>query len=280
MEQTHLAAQPHAVWGSAPFEAVAPTISDVHERVIGRVHPTSSVRWLDVACGTGNLAVRVAQAGANVSGIDFSPRMIETAHDIAKESGVRVDFRVASFDYLPYPDETFDVVSSTFGVMFASDHPATAAELARVASPGGTIALASWTEEGGDGDLFRLIGRFQPPPRPGAANPFRWGDPEYVDELLGHDFELSHEEQDSVLHISSGEEYWRLFSASFGPLKSLIDMLEPTRAEALHAAWVDWAEEMREGDEIVHHREYLLTLGTRRSRAGVQHMHVQGASDN
>jgi hypothetical protein len=150
--------------------------------------------------------------------------------------------------------------------MFSDDPSASAAEIARVTRSGGQIALAAWTEEGGDGDLFRLIGRFSPHPREVTPNPFDWARITYAGELLGGAFDLEIADYDSVLTIKSGSAYWELFSTSFGPLRALLESLSPERRADLRTAWVSWAESMRQGGEVVHHREYRIVHGVRLPR--------------
>lgn len=252
------------VWGSAPFERIAAGIADVHELVVERLAPREGTAWLDVACGTGQLALMAAEAGATVTGVDFAPHLVETARRLATERGLDVRLEVGDAERLPYADGSFDVVTSTFGAMFAPDQRAVARELARVVRPGGRVALATWIPEGGVGDLFRLVSPFQPAPPPGAGNPMDWGNEEHVTSLLGDAFDLSFERRDSVDRHESGEAYWDLFVTAFGPVATLAAALGPDRREELHRAWVDWAESMRDGAGVVQHREYLLTVGTRR----------------
>ena len=142
------------VWGSAPFEHVAETIADVHDAVVEAAGPAEGKQWLDVACGTGDLAVRAARNGADVVGVDFAPPLVETAKKRASEAGLSIDFRVGDAEALPFDDASFDVVISTFGVMFAPDQSRTAGELARVTRPGGRLALATWMPDGGIGKMF------------------------------------------------------------------------------------------------------------------------------
>ncbi len=146
--------------------------------------------------------------------------------------------------------------------MFAPDHEAVARELARVTAPGGRIALANWTPTSGLADLFRIMGKYQAAPPP--SSPFDWGDESVVDALLGASFELDLETRVSTLELESGEEYWNLFSSSYGPTKSLVEAIGE-RGEELHRDWVDHFEENhRRNGGIVHEREYLLVLGMRR----------------
>jgi SAM-dependent methyltransferase len=250
------------MWGTGPYQRITETIPDIHELVVERLDPRPDQRWLDLACGTGAVAERAAARGAAVTGIDLAPVLIETARERASEHGLEIDYRVGDCEHLDVPDGSFDAVSSTCGIMFAPDHEATAAELARVTRPGGRIGLANWTPTGGLARMFRMMAPFQPAPPP--SNPFDWGDETRVRELLGDAFELELEEHVSTLRMPSGEAYWELFSTSYGPTKTLADSLGDRREE-LHRAWVDFFESnYSDNGEIAHIREYLLVVGTRR----------------
>jgi SAM-dependent methyltransferase len=190
--------------------------------------------------------------------------LIDTARERAAEEGVNVQFEVGDAEAMTYGDASFDIVTSTCGVMFAPDHAAIAGELARVTKPAGRIALACWTPEGGLGQMFGMMRPFMPPPPEGAGSPFAWGKEDHVRDLLGETFELEFEEHDSILRTADGEEYWELFSSSYGPTKTAAEALDDGRREEFHRAWVDFFEARRDGDAVVHHREYLLTVGTRR----------------
>jgi ubiquinone/menaquinone biosynthesis C-methylase UbiE len=253
------------MWGTGPYQNITETISDIHELVMERLSPRPGERWLDIATGTGAVAERAAQRGAAVTGIDLAPALIETAKERARERGVEIDYRVGDAERLELDDASFDVVSSTCGVMFAPDHAATARELARVVTRGGRIGLANWTPEGGLARMFAMMRPFQPPPPPGADNPFDWGSEARVEELLGDAFDLELERHVSHLRVPSGEDYWRLFSSSYGPTKALADSLDRERRDEFHRTWVEFFEANygRDG-EIDHDREYLLVFGTRR----------------
>jgi SAM-dependent methyltransferase len=264
MAFAELKARQSVMWGNGPYERITNTIKDIHERVIERVDPKPGERLLDAATGTGAVAILAAKRGADVVGQDLAPVLIDTARERASEEGVTVQFEVGDAEAMTYDDATFDIVTSTCGVMFAPDHPAVAGELARVTKPGGRVALACWTPEGGLAQMFGMMRPFLPPPPEGAGSPFGWGNEAHVRELLGDAFELEFEEHDSILRTADGEEYWELFSTSYGPTKTAAEALDAERREEFHQTWVDFFEERREGDEVVHHREYLLTLGTRR----------------
>lgn len=261
-----LKARQSQVWGNGPYQNVTETIADIHETVIERLAPEPGERWLDLACGTGAVAERAARRGARVTGIDLAPALLQTAQERARAAGLEIDYRVGDCENLTeIGDGTYDCVSSTCGIMFAPDHAATAGELARVLRPGGRLALANWEAHGGVGELFTLMAPYQPPPAPGADSPFAWGDEGNVTRLLGEAFQLRFEHLDSTYHVGSGEEYWQVFSSSYGPTKTLAESLEPDRRGLLQRDWREFFErEYRREEEIVHPREYLLVLGTRR----------------
>ena len=250
------------MWGNGPFQNVAETIADVHTLVVERLDPQPGDEWLDLATGTGAAAELAAKRGASVTGLDFAPVLIETAKERAAEQGLAIEYVVGDCEDLEFPDASHDKVSSTCGIMFAPDHEASARELARVTRPGGRIALANWTPEGGLGRLFKLMAPYQPAPPP--SSPFDWGKESRIRELLGDAFDLEISEHVSTFRVPSAEDYWQLFSTSYGPTKTLAEAIGDRR-EGLHHDWVEFFESNYRSDgEIVHTREYLLVLGTRR----------------
>lgn len=256
--------QQSTMWDSAPFERVAEHIADIHDDLVERLEPLEGAAFLDVACGTGGVSERAAARGADVTGSDFAPGLVETARRRAEERGLEIRYEVGDAEALPYENGSFDVVASCFGVMFAPDQRAAAAELKRVCRPGGRLGLACWTSDGGIGDLFRMIGAFQPPPPPGIGKPLDWGTREHVRELLEDSFELEFVDLESPQLGESGEQLWELFSTSFGPSKTLADALTPDRREEYHRASVEFYEGYRDDDGIRHPRHYLVTIGRRR----------------
>jgi SAM-dependent methyltransferase len=214
------------------------------------------VRWLDVATGTGEVALRAARAGAETVGIDIAPAMIEAAR--AKADGLPVRFEVGDAQALPYGDAEFDVVSSVFGAIFAPEHAAVAGELARVCR--GRLGLTAWRP---DAELAELYGRFGLTTPEGRA-PFDWGRDEHVRELLAHAFELELVSSTWRLDGASGEELWELWSSSAPPFKAMVDALAPEVRTDFRAAYVEYCERHRDGDRVSVPREYLLVLGRRR----------------
>lgn len=254
------------VWGTGPYQNITETITDIHERVIDRLEPEPGVKWLDLACGTGAVAERAAERGADVTGVDLAPALIETAQERARERGLDIDYRVGDCEHLELVDGAFDVVASTCGIMFAPDHEASARELTRIVKPGGRIGLANWTPaEKGLAAIFRIMKPFQLTPPAGAGYPFDWGDEQHVRDLLRDAFELDIEQHVSPLRLPNGEAYWQLFSTSYGPTRTLSESLDDGRREELHRSWVDFVDtELARNGEIEHEREWILVLGTRR----------------
>ena len=257
--------QRHAVvWSSGPYQGITETIKDIHQVVIERLDPQPGQRLLDLACGTGAVSELAAATGAEVVGVDIAPALIEQAKERAAERGLDIDYRVGDAEALDLEDGSFDLVTSTCGVMFAPDHQAVARELARVTKPGGRIGLVNWTPDSGLARLFGVMRPFQPAPPPdGVASPFDFGREDYVRDLLGGDFELELVSGDSVLESDSGETVWQLFSTEYGPTKTLADSLDDERREELRQAFVDLHEESRTNGGIEFSRTYLLILGTR-----------------
>src|SRR4051794_9807696 len=162
----------------------------MHESIVHALAPRVGERWLDVGCGAGHMAELAAGAGARVTGIDLSPRLIDVAKARADAGGYDIDYRVGDAENLDVEDASFDAVVSSVGMIFAPDHAAVAAESARVTRPGGRLAFSAWTPEGTVGGMFKRLASFQPPPPEGAGSPLQWGSEDYTRGLLGDSFEL------------------------------------------------------------------------------------------
>jgi SAM-dependent methyltransferase len=252
------------IWGTGPYQNVTETIADIHERVMQELHPQPDERFLDLACGTGAVAELAAATGAHVTGLDLAPALIETARERALQRGLDIEYVVGDCEAVPFEDGSFEIVSSTCGVMFTPDHEASARELARVTASGGRVALANWTPGSTLAGMFGVMRPFQPPPPEGAGSPFQWGDEQHVRDLLGDAFDLQLETHESTLVHESGEAVWELFASSYGPTRVLAESLDDDRREELHRAFADFHEEHRVNGGIRMPREYLLVLGRRR----------------
>ena len=172
-----------AMWMAGDFGQIAKIIESGADEFISRLALKPGDRVLDVACGSGNLAIPAARAGAVVTGVDIATNLIEQARARAATEGLTIQFDEGDAEALPYPDASFDVVVSMFGAMFAPRPELVAGELVRVCRPGGRIAMANWTPEGFIGQMFKITGKHVPPP-PNMPSPIKWGDEETVRERL------------------------------------------------------------------------------------------------
>jgi len=254
-----------AVWSAGRFEEVAPSIHDMHVALVEALDPQPVDRWLDVGSGAGNLAELAAGAGARVTGIDLSPRLVEVAKARAEEGGYDIEYRVGDAESLDVEDASFDKVVSSVAMIFAPDHDAVARELTRVTRRGGRLAFSAWTPEGTIGEMFAAFGPFQPPPPPGAGSPLMWGREDYVHEKLGQAFELSIERRISREEGESPEQAWEYFAPRFGPVKTLLDNLpDERRHEFEQVARAHWEKRRQPDGSYLDEREYLLVTGSRR----------------
>ena len=253
-----------AMWGAGPFEQIAVTLVEMHDALIAAVEADPGDAWLDVACGTGELVFRAAATDAAVTGCDLAPALVETARRQAAERGLGIRFEVADCENLPHADASFDIMTSSVGAIFAPDHARVAAELARVCKPGGRLALSAWTTDGRIGDFFRVIASYSPPPVAGAGVPTQWGDTDYCESLLGSDFDLTFEYCNTPWKGESGDAMWDEFSEAFGPIVTLLRMLEPDRAAGLRSDLIALFDEGAAGEGVVLDRPYILVKGKRR----------------
>jgi SAM-dependent methyltransferase len=248
-------------WGAGgeKYDQVSRGIADAIEHAVDALDPQPGERILDVATGTGWAARRIAARGAIVTGVDLGEEVIEAAKLLSSD----IDFRVGDAEALPFPDNHFDAVISTFGVMFARDPEAVAAELARVVRPGGRVSLANWVIGGSVHDMFQLIRSYKPAEENPAPSPFEWGSSGRVTELLGDQFEVQFESGTSFFRPESGEKAWATFSTGFGPVVTLLEVLSDEKAAALKAEFVAFHEAHRMGAGIVIRRPYVITTATR-----------------
>jgi ubiquinone/menaquinone biosynthesis C-methylase UbiE len=183
-EMDALKAKLRATWISGDFGQIARFYEDEAEAFVKRLGLKPGLKVLDVACGTGNLALPAARLGADVTGVDIAPNLVEQARANAVREGLKAQFDEGDAEALPYGDASFDAVITMFGVMFAPRPELVAAELLRVTKPGGLIAMANWTPTGFIGQMFKAVGAVLPPP-PGMTSPVLWGLDEKVRERLG-----------------------------------------------------------------------------------------------
>jgi SAM-dependent methyltransferase len=249
------------VWDVGSYERLAARFAPVQDQLVSLLALHGGEHVLDAATGTGEVALRVARAGGDVTAIDISEPMLEKARRRAEEEGVAVQFDRGDVEYLPYEDASFDIVVSNFGLVFAPDHANVAAELARVTRPGGRVAFSAWKPNPKLGELYR---RFTEDPLEGREA-YEWGREDHVEDMLGEDFELEYDDGTLWIEAESGEELWKLFSESAPPVVSLVAKLDEPRREELHQAFVALYEGYRTDEGGIRApRRYLVVLGTRK----------------
>jgi SAM-dependent methyltransferase len=252
------------VWSSAPFENIADLISEMHVELVEHLAPRPGEDWLDLGCGAGDVTFLAHHKGAVVVGSDLSPRLVEAAQRRAAEEGLDLTLEVADCQDLHYADASFDVVSSSVGVIFAPDHQRVAAELARVCKPGGRMGLTAWRLDSGIGEIFGGMRPFMPPPPEGAGSPFQWGDEDYVEQMLGDAFDLSFTELDTRLVGDHGRPMWELFRENYGPSFTLWQSIDDERRGQLDEAMTAVFERHRGENGIDMERRYIIAIGVRR----------------
>ena len=260
LKRTH-----RATWAAGDYAAVAEHIDEVPPRdLLARADLVPGLDVLDVATGTGNIAVRAAARGAAVVGLDITPELFAAARRRAEALGVAVDWIEGDAEQLPFTAATFDRVLSAFGVQFAPRHQLVADELVRVLRPGGRIVLVNWTPEGLISELLRLLGRYLPAPPDYASPPPLWGDEGHVRELFaGAALELEFARGHNPWRFDSAEQWVAFMETNYGPtLKARERLTAEGRWEECRAEIVALAEcHNRAADGRLHmHAEYLVTV--------------------
>jgi ubiquinone/menaquinone biosynthesis C-methylase UbiE len=258
-------AKQQLTWSSGDYGKIAWLTVPLAEALVEAVEPHAGARVLDVATGTGHVAVAAARRFTDVTGIDYVPALLETARRRAAAEGLAVDFREADAEALPFPDGSFDYVLSAIGVMFTSDHGRAAAELARVCRPGGRIAIANWTPSGFVGRMLAVVGRHVPPPA-GALPPTRWGTADTVRDLLGDRVSEPRSTTRAVVQrFLSPEHFADFFLSHYGPTHMAAKRLDEAGRQELRADLVSLAGEANTATDgtLAMPWEYLVTVTTR-----------------
>lgn len=252
-----------AMWGKGDYHRFAKsTVWEVGPVLVEAAGIGPGQRVLDVACGTGNTAIRAAEAGASVVASDLTPEHFDTGRRVAAEQGVKLEWVEADVEALPFDSASFDVVTSSFGAIFAPDHAGAASEMARVCRGGGTIALTAFTPGGLGGRFFELV----EPYAPGATGPLEWGDEERVRELLGGRVAaLRFERRQYVERAADPDDYIQLLRETFGPMVALREALEPADLAEFDSAFRRFAESADTGPRgsAEYHYDYLLAIAER-----------------
>jgi SAM-dependent methyltransferase len=261
-----LRARVRATWMAGDFGRIAVGFERGAAAFVGRLGLGANERVLDVACGTGNLALPAARSGARVTAIDIAPALVAQLAEHAESEGLPMDAREGDAEALPLGDSTFDTVMTMFGAMFAAHPQAAADEMLRVTRPGGRIAMANWTPEGFIGRMLKIIVGYVPPPA-GVPSVLLWGDPRTVEERLGAGVkQLQFHRRTMVLEYPlTPAETVDLFRTWYGPTVRTFAALEDERQHGLFADLVrHWTAHNTAGPNATRvESEFLEVIATR-----------------
>ena len=259
-------AKQQAAWSAGDYAIIGRTLQIVGENLCEAVNLRAGERVLDVAAGNGNATLAAARHFAEVTSTDYVPALLERGRARAEAEGLQVTFREADAEALPFADSTFDVVLSTFGVMFTPDQARAACEMLRVCRPGGRIGLANWTPGSFIGELFKVLGRYLPPAA-GLRSPALWGTEERLKELFS-DAEASIQATPRIFNFRyrSPAHWMEVFRAFYGPVNRAFLALDTPRQDELERDILNLLARFDRGGAggLVVPSEYLEVVVTRR----------------
>jgi ubiquinone/menaquinone biosynthesis C-methylase UbiE len=257
-------ARQQIAWGSGDYGRIGITVQIVGETLCEAVDLRSNQRVLDVAAGNGNATLAAARRFAEVVSTDYVGSLLAHGRERAASDRLSVTFQEADAEHLPFADASFDVVLSTFGVMFTPNHARAAGELKRVCRPGGKIGLANWTPDGFIGRLFRTIGKYVPPAQ-GVKSPALWGTKAHLESLFGDGVTIAAENRHFAFRYKSPQHWLELFRGYYGPLLKAFAAIDPNAREALESdlyALLDEFNVAKDGT-LVAPAEYLEVVITK-----------------
>lgn len=258
----------HEMWSGGDYPEIAKLLAAGAAALVDRLPIGTGTSVLDLATGNGNVALLAAARGAEVIGLDLTDAHFDHARRRADAAGVRVEFVVGNAEDLTrFPDDGFDVVTSTFGVQFAPRHERVATELARLCRPGGSIGMCNWTPTGWTGRFQDIIALYFPEPPAYVRPPMLWGREDYVRDLLGADFELVLERRKLRYDFDGPEAAIAYFEDNFGPCLIAKRSISPrSRWAELRAELVTMTTEHFRADHGRLEPEFLMVVGCRRGR--------------
>ncbi len=261
-----LKSRQQTAWASGDYAVIGTTLQLVGEQLAEACDLHFDERVLDVAAGNGNATLAAARRGCQVTSTDYVASLLDRGAERAKAERFDVSFQVADAEALPFANASFDAVLSTFGVMFAPDHPKAAAEMARVCRPGGRIGLANWTPGGFIGQLFKTLGRQLPPP-PGLQPPTFWGVETHIRTLFGDSAgDIAVVPRMFAFRYRSAAHFIDTFRTWYGPVNKAFAALPEDKAEALNSDLIDLLNRLNIAGptSLVVPSEYLEVVVTRR----------------
>ena len=259
-------ARQHGAWSSGDYAVVGTTLQIVGEELCEALDLRSGQKVLDVAAGNGNVTLAAARRWCEVTSTDYVPALLVRGKLRADADGMNITFKEADAEALPFGDGGFDVVVSTFGVMFTPNQERAAAELARVCKRGGKIGLANWTPEGFIGQVFKTLGKYLPPPA-GARSPALWGTEARLKEMFGASSSaIRAERRHFVFRYRSPEHFLDIFKSYYGPMLKAFAALDEANQRKLHQDLMMLIGSMNRADDgtMVLPSEYLEVVITKR----------------
>jgi SAM-dependent methyltransferase len=245
----------------AHFAPLEPVTTAPAARLVTHARVRAGQRVLDVACGTGVVALTAARIGARVTGVDLTPELLERARENSRIADMEIEWHEGDVEALAFDDAVFDVVVSQYGHMFAPRPDVAVAEMLRVLKPGGTIAFSTWPPELFVGRMFALVGRYLPPPPPGVSPPPLWGDPSFVRERLGAAVRDIGFDRATILVPTLSPQHHRMnMERTAGPVLKLVESLtrsDPPRLAAFRREYDALAAEYFEHNVV--RQDYLMT---------------------
>jgi ubiquinone/menaquinone biosynthesis C-methylase UbiE len=252
-------------WSSGDYAVVGTTLQIVGEQLCESLDLRPDQKVLDVAAGNGNASLAAARRWCDVVATDYVPRLLHRARERADAERLHIEFREADAEALPFCDERFDVVVSTFGVMFTPDQDRAAAEMLRVCKRGGKIGLANWTPGGFIGQVFKTVGKYVPPPH-GTRSPALWGTEARIAELFqAQASAIKLQQRHFVFRYRSARHWLDIFRTYYGPVLKTFAALEPAAQTAIEQDLINLVEQFnRSGNSsMVVPSEYLEVVVTR-----------------
>ncbi|MEX2540003.1 MAG: class I SAM-dependent methyltransferase [Actinomycetota bacterium] len=254
-----------ATWSSGAYDKIAWITSPLGDTLCDAVDVRPGSKVLDVATGTGHVALAAARRFCDTTGVDYVPALIEVARRRAEAEGLEVSFEEGDAEALRFEDGSFDYVVSAIGVMFTADHPKAASELVRVCRPGGKVGMVNWTPAGFVGDMSRAIAKHVPPP-PGIMPPGMWGTEDYLKEILADGVDPRIETRAITMRFLSPEHFADFFIANYGPTLKAFESLPEDDRPALRRDLVDLAKRTSRATDgtAACDFEYIVAVATKR----------------
>lgn len=252
------------VWTIGSYQDIGQSFLSMAAHLVKAAGVRPDHRVLDIACGTGNVAITAARQGANVTGLDITPAMLDDARENASIAGVEaIDWYEGDATDLPFEDNAFDITLSCVGHMFANPPETAAAEQIRVTKPGGTIAFTSWTPQSVVPAMAKVLQDYLPPDPEGPPPPFLWGDPETVEPRLGEDVtDISYDIGSVTQRSLSPAHTWAAVREQSGMFIVALEQVDEADLPALRADMIDAIGDYFDDDLNAMQMEYRLTTGT------------------